>query len=121
MLQVPLPGHGAPSSAAAAQQAAAPPQQHTQRYVGTDAANNRISVDIRSQHGDAAEWQVHVKRQDPEGSRLSRVESGLRGVSTTVQSVAGAFISVLMVAKLVEEVRIAVRGRSTRIMQAALS
>lgn len=63
--------------------------------------SNRITVDIRGASLDS-DWNVYVKRQ--EEGRFTRVENGVRGVSTTVQSVAGAFISILMMAKLVEEI-----------------
>jgi hypothetical protein len=47
---------------------------------------SRITVDIRGASLES-DWNVYVKRQD-EG-RLTRVDNGVRSVSTTVQSVAG--------------------------------
>eukprot|EP00955_Chlamydomonas_euryale_P031845 334115-Chlamydomonas_euryale.AAC.2 len=93
-------GGGGGSSGSSGSSSSTSTTTTTQRFMTGDQAN-RITVDIRGASLES-DWNVYVKRQD-EG-RFSRVDHGLRSVSATVQSVAGAFISLLMMAKLVEEI-----------------
>ncbi|GAX78939.1 hypothetical protein CEUSTIGMA_g6379.t1 [Chlamydomonas eustigma] len=72
------------------------------RFTSEPMGSNRITVDIRGASLDA-DWNVMIKRQD-DGTRYSKVENGVRNASTTVSSMAGALVSVLMIAKLVEEI-----------------
>ena len=76
---------------------------HLRRGTGNEPPPPRITVDIRGHQGDAEGWLVNVKRQEKLSTaeeRFNKVENGVRNASTTINQMAGALVSVLMIGKV---------------------